>query len=401
MKNLDLVKQENEKFRLKLAETVKSGDADAVAQAFGEFAKNIEQSILADAQEMMHCADANILAARGVRQLTSEETTYYQQLIEAMRSASPKQALTDMNAVLPKTTIDAVFDDLVDSHPLLDVINFQNTSGLIEMIVNTSEKQPATWSALTDDIVKELSSGFKKINLNLNKLSAFIPVAKSMLDLGPAWLDRYVRTVLSEALYVGLEGAIIKGTGKNQPIGMNRQVGAGVSVTEGVYPEKKTVPLTSLDPVSYGKLLSGMAKTPNGHYRNVNGVVMIVNPNDYLTKIMPATTVRTADGTYASNVFPFPTTVIQSVEVPENRAIIGLPNRYFMGVGTAKSGKIEYSDEYHFLEDERMYLVKLYGHGEPLDNNAFVYADISGLVPTVQEVIVNEVKGTVKTKEQA
>ena len=48
MKNLDLVKQENEKFRLKLAETVKSGDADAVAQAFGEFAQNIEQSILAD-----------------------------------------------------------------------------------------------------------------------------------------------------------------------------------------------------------------------------------------------------------------------------------------------------------------------------------------------------------------
>ena len=87
--------------------------------------------------------------------------------------------------------------------------------------------------------------------------------------------------------------------------------------------------------------------------------------------------------------------------MPENRAIIGLPNRYFMGVGTAKSGKIEYSDEYHFLEDERMYLVKLYGHGEPLDNNAFVYADISGLVPTVQEVVVNEVKGTVKTKEQA
>ena len=28
-----------------------------------------------------------------------------------------------------------------------------------------------------------------------------------------------------------------------------------------------------------------------------------------------------------------------------------------------------------------MYLVKLYGHGEPLDNKAFVYADISELSP--------------------
>lgn len=401
MKNLDKVKQENEKFRLKLAETVKGGDAEAVAQAFGEFAQGIEQSILTDAQELMQCTDATILASRGVRQLTGEETKYYQKVAEAMRSANPKQALSELDVVMPKTTIDAVFDDLTDKHPLLDAINFQNTSGLIEMIVNTGSKQLATWSPLTDAITKELTGGFKKVNMSLNKLSAFIPVAKAMLDLGPAWLDRYVRTILQEALYLGLEEAIINGTGKDQPIGMNRQVGDGVTVTGGVYPEKATVPLTSLDPVTYGALLNGMAKTPNGHYRTVEGVVMIVNPSDYLTKIMPATTVRTADGTWTRNVFPFPTTVIQSVQVPENRAIIGLADRYFMGVGTAKSGQIEYSDEYHFLEDERVYLVKMYGHGEPLDNTAFVYADITNLKPVVREVVVNEVKGTVKTKEQA
>lgn len=401
MKNLDKIKQENEKFRLALAEKVKGGDVDAVAQAFGEFAQNIEQSILADAQELMQCTDATILASRGVRQLTSEENKYYSKVIDAMKSSNPKQALADLDVVMPKTTIDAVFDDLIDKHPLLNVINFQNTSGLIEMIVNTGTKQLATWSPLTAEITKELTSGFKKITMNLNKLTAFIPVAKSMLDLGPAWMDRYVRTVLSEALYLGIEEAIINGTGKNQPIGMNRKVGEGVTVTDGVYPVKDTVTLNSLDPVSYGALLSGMAKTPNGHYRTVEGVVMIVNPDDYLTKIMPATTVRTADGTYTRNVFPFQTTVIQSVQVPANRAIIGLADRYFMGIGTAKSGKIDYSDECHFLEDERVYIVKLYGHGEPLDNNAFVYADITNLKPVVQEVSVSEVKGTVKTKEQA
>src|SRR5665648_897774 len=34
---------------------------------------------------------------------------------------------------------------------------------------------------------------------------------------------------------------------------------------------------------------------------------MIVNPFDYLTKVFPATTVRSADGTYKNDVFPFPT----------------------------------------------------------------------------------------------
>ena len=398
MRNLDLIRQENEQFRNQLAAAVQDGSPDAVAEAFTAYARHIEDSVIAEAQSLAHTTDASILASRGVRQLTGDERNYYCKVIDAMRSDNPRQALSSLDVVLPKTTIDAVFEDLTNTHPLLDAINFQNTSGLVEIIVNTGSKQLATWSALSSEIVKELTGGFKKIGMEHNKLAAFLPVCKEMLDLGPEWLDRYVRTLLSEAIYLGLEEAIINGTGKDMPIGMNRQVGDGVTVTGGVYPEKKTVKLTSMDPITYGILLSGMSTTPNGNSRVIESVLMIVNPKDYLTKIMPATTVRGADGTFTRNVFPFQTTVIQSVQVPENRAIIGLGDRYFMGIGTAKSGKIEYSDEYRFLEDERVYLVKLYGHGEPLDNNAFVYADISGLTPYVQEVTIT---GTVDTKEQA
>ena len=53
------------------------------------------------------------------------------------------------------------------------------------------------------------------------------------------------------------------------------------------------------------------------------------------------------------------------------------------------------------MEDERVYLTKLYGHGEPLDNNAFVLCDISKLEPAIQEVNVKQVKGTVTTKAEA
>lgn len=402
MKNKDLMQQEQAEVRQQVAQALGGDDQKALDQAMAAFAGSIQEQVLSEAkawaESQMNAMDAGILSARGVRQLTSEENRYYQKVIEAMRSTSPKQALAELDVVMPKTTIDAVFEDLVDQHPLLSAVSFQNTSGLIEMLVNTGSKQLATWSPLTDAVTKELIGGFKKVKMDLNKLSAFLPVAKAMLDLGPAWLDRYVRTVLQEALYLGLEEAIINGTGKDMPIGMNRQVGEGVTVTGGVYPEKATVPLKSLDPVAYGTLLAGMSKTPNGHARSVERVIMVVNPNDYLTKIMPATTIRAADGTYVSNVFPFPTTVIQSVQVPENRAIIGLGDRYFMGVGTGQSGKLEYSDEYRFLEDERVYLVKLYGHGEPLDNNAFVYADISGLEPAVQQVVVNGGKTTAPAK---
>lgn len=396
MKNKDTLQAEKTAILQKLNQAIKEGNEEGFAQAFTEFSMNIQESVMAEAQLMVQAADTSVLASRGVRQLTSEENKYYQAVIEAMRSSSPRQALADLTVVLPITTIDAVFDELVATHPLLDVINFQNTSGLIEFIVNTNTKQLATWSVLTATIVTELTSGFKKIPLTLMKLSAFLPVAKSMLDLGPAWLDKYVRAILAEAIAFGLEAAIINGDGNNKPIGMNRQVQDGVVVTGGVYPLKATVAVTNLTPEAYGVLIGGMAVDALGNQRVVNEVILIVNPQDYLTKVMPATTIKDGNGVYVNNVFPFPTKVIQSTEVPAGKAIFGLANRYFMGIGTAKSGKIEYSDEYKFLEDERVYLIKLYGYGMPLDNLAFVYADISGLVPNIQTVAI---AGTVNTHE--
>lgn len=396
MKNLDLLNQKKTEILQKMQQAVKDGNEENFTAAWTEFAQNIQEAVMEEARGFVQATDTNVLVGRGVRQLTSEENKYYDKVIQAMKSSNPKQALTDLDVVMPKTTIDSVFDDLTAEHPLLDAIDFQNTSGLIEFLVNTNGKQLATWATLTAAIVTELTSGFKKINMGLHKLSAFLPVAKSMLDLGPAWMDRYVRTILAEALYFGVEEGIINGTGKDMPIGMNRQVGTGVVVTDGVYPLKATVPVTKLDPVTYGTLLGTMSVDANGKSRVITEVIMVVNPTDYLTKVMPATTVRKTDGTYSNNVFPFPTKVVQSAQVPTGKAIFGIAKKYFMGIGTAKSGKIEYSDEYKFLEDERVYLVKLYGHGEPLDNNAFIYADISGLTPTIQTVTVS---GTVNTHE--
>lgn len=396
MKNPDLDQSKKDAIVQKMNDALKEGNEEVFAQTFVEFTDHLQQSIIDEAKGVIQSVDTNVLIGRGVRQLTSKENEFYQKTINAMRAVNPKQALADLDVAMPETIIDAVFEDLKEQHELLSVIDFKNTSAITKMLLNTHGNQLATWDKLCTAIVTELTSGFKMIDMTLNKLSAFIPVCKDMLDLGPIWLDRYVRVILAEAIAFGLEEAIINGTGKNQPIGMNRQVGEGVSVVDGAYPLKDTVKVTSLEPVAYGQLLSGMTKLPKGEgkevSRAVSNVIMIVNPTDYLLKIMPATTIRGTDGLYRNNVLPFPTKIIQSVQVPEGRAIIGLAKRYFMGIGTEKSGKIEYSDDYRFLEDERVYLTKLYGHGQALDNNAFVYADISELKPAnVKVEVVQEV----------
>ena len=60
-----------------------------------------------------------------------------------------------------------------------------------------------------------------------------------------------------------------------------------------------------------------------------------------------------------------------------------------MGMGSAKSGKLEYDDSYKFLEELRTYKTKIYCNGKPLDINAFIYLDISkveDVLPTFKVV---------------
>ena len=385
MQNLDQVQQDRTAILQRMADATRNNDAEAFSAAFGDLASNIEQGLAGQVRELQASQDAAALAARGVRPLTSAESKFYQGIMEAMRSGAPQQALTNVDTVFPETVINSVFEDLRTNHPLLSHINFHNTGVLVKILLSTTGGT-AVWGPLGQKITSELSADFVEVNLTLAQLTAFIPVPLYMLDLGPEWLDRYVRELLAEAIAVQLEVGIVDGTGKDMPIGMARKLSGD---SEGVYPNKNTIAVTSLDPVAYGGLLDKLAQGPNGKRRAVNRVLLVVNPSDYFTKVFPATTVRAADGTFNSNVFPFPTTVTQSVAVPSGKAVIGLPARYFMGLGTQSGGRIEYSDHYQFLERNRVYMTYLYGYGRALDENAFLYLDISGLKPAVLQVEIS------------
>lgn len=388
MKNLDTMQEEKAEILQKINVAVKEGNEEAFASAFTEFTDLLQEAVMAEARGMIQAADNTVLVGRGVRALTSVENKYYESIIEAMRSKNPQQALTLIDDLLPKTVIDAVFEDIAESHPLLSEINFQNTGILTEIIVSTLDgRHMAAWGVLCAEITEELLGGFDTIDLTQKKLSAFIPVCKAMLEIGPEWLDRYVRGILAEAIANGLELAIINGSGLDQPIGMMRDPNGVVNPATG-YASLVPVALTQITPATYGALIAALAVNANGLSRTVAEVLFICNPVDYFTKVIPAVTVRAADGSYVER-FPFPTKVIQSVHVTQGTAIIGLGKRYFFGLGTSKGGKIEYSDQYHFLEDERVYLTKLYGNGQPLDSTSFKVLNIANLVPVIPNVNVN------------
>ena len=364
-----------------LAKAFKSGNEEEMTKAWELFANEMKE----DYAEAIASNDSTIMAQRGFRQLTSKEVAFYEKFIESAKSSNPKQAfttlLTDNEDFMPETIIEDVFKDLEEEHQLLGKINFQNVSYLTTWLLNDHTSQTAVWGEITDEIAKEITSAFKSININQYKLSAFAVIEKGMLDLGPVFLDAYIRRCLKEALALGLEEAIINGTGNNMPIGLNRDIHEGVSVSGGVYPLKGTEAVTDFTPASYGALLGKLTKKENGKNRRFGSVTLICNQNDYLTKIMPATTVLNANGAYVNNLFPFPTEVVISNVLEDGKAVLAVLPEYFMGIGGSKDGIIEYSDEYKFVEDQRAYKIKMYGTGRAEDNTSALYLDISKLDP--------------------
>lgn len=384
MKNKDLENLTKDELKSKALNAIRENKAEEFVDEITSYFDLLANEVKSEYESAIASNDSEILSKRGVRVLTSAEEKYYKSLANAMKT---KSALTDIE--MPRTIIDSVFDELEHDHELLQKINFQNVTGITEIIVRNGDVDAAWWGTLTEEIKKQLASAFAKLTTDAKKLSAYLPVAKAHLDLGPTYLDMFVRRFLLESLSIGLENAIVTGDGKDKPIGMDRNLKG--NVVEGVYPQKEATEITDLDLATLGSL---MASLTNDGKRKVSNALFIVNPYDYYSKILPKIYYRTADGRWVNNL-PFPIDFVQSCEVAKGKAIIGIGKKYFLGLGS--QNKIDKSEEYHFLEDETVYLAKMYGTGMPLDNTSFIYLDISEI--SLEQVVNVKVVDTVTTTD--
>lgn len=386
-------------FRAAYSSAMQEGSEQKMIACLESYSENVCAAMLQEAQSLSVAQrnDATVLAARGVRQLTNEETAYYKALTAAMRTdvSGVKNALTDISVTMPETIIDQVMQDVKSNFELLDAIDFVNSSYMTSWIYNKQGVQTAKWGAIGSAVTKELSGAFGKISVTTCKLTAFMAVSQDYLDLGAAWLDRYVRAILTEAAGTAMEAAIVDGDGNADnadcPVGMTRDLDKGN--TDGstgltTYPQKTATKVTSLDPATYGAILAKLSKTPTGRNRKVSDVILVCNPEDYFTKIMPATTYMTPSGGYVSNVLPFPTRVIQSEGCPKGKAVVGLGKQYIgmLGAGS-KKGVVTYDDSVQFLEDNRVYKIRLLGNGRPKDNTSFEVLDISALAALAYKIV--------------
>lgn len=372
MKFTDVLEAKN-----KFAEVTQNPEASAEekTQALADYMeavqKDAENRILEEAQTF--ASDNNVLQSRGQNVLTSEERKFFNAVIE-------EGGFTDHD-ILPVTTQERIFEDVESEHPLLQAIGIQNLGAVTEFIFSDPEFAYA-WGPLFGKIDGQLNAAFRKEKIEQLKLTAFIAIAKDMLKLGPAWVERYVRTIIVEAMKIGLEYGYVAGKGPNQnePVGLLKEVSE-----DGAVSDKESVKELTFKP---GRTtineLKGVVKKlaekldKDGEVseqpRKVEGkIVMVTNPFDTFD-IKANATIQNANGAYVTNL-PFNPTMTESSFVPQGKVVFFVRGEYIAAVGGAMD--VKGYKETLAMDDADLYIAKQFATGKPKDNNAAQVYDLN------------------------
>src|SRR5699024_5842963 len=291
-----------EEDKLAFAQAMNEGTEEEQKEALNNMLNSLANDVRSNIMEEVNTqmSDNNVLQARGQNVLTSDERKFFNQVIE-------QGGFTDED-ILPKTTQERVFEDIVSEHPLLQSLGIQNLGAVTEFIYSDPEGA-AVWGPLFGEIKGQLNTAFRKETISQLKLTAFIPIAKDMLQLGPEWIERYVRTILKEAMSIGLERGYVEGGGptKDEPVGLLKNV----DVDSGAVSDKTSEGTLTFNP---GRdtinELKGVVKKlsekldaegePKDKPRKIEGrVVMVTNPFDTFDIKANATT-QNESGAYVT-----------------------------------------------------------------------------------------------------
>lgn len=344
-----------------LAKAMTEGKPEEQQEAFTAYLDALHTDVSAkiSAQANDEIMDRSILQNRGQNVLTSAETKFF-------KAAIDKQGF-DEDSILPVTTQERIFEDLTQEHPLLNALQLQDM-GAVTRIITADPTGAAVWGPLFGDIQGQIGAAFKETPITQLKLTAFAVVPNDMLELGPVWVERYVRALIVEVLSVGLERGFVAGTGVNQPVGLIKNIDPETNAIS----DKAPAGVLTFEPGrATVQELKGVVKAlsvdAKGKARRVAGkIVMVVNPVDNFD-IQASATIQNASGVYVTNL-PFNPQIVESEFVTAGTVVFFVQGQYLAVI--AGGYKLNKYNQTLAMEDAMLYTIKQFANGRPMDNNA-------------------------------
>lgn len=375
---IDLNGMDNfKKARTAFANAVTEGkDKEEQNTAFADMMNALSEDTVAYIDKTVNSKIDPVLNARTKDpEMTSEEVDFFNAL-----TSDDTTHKESKEVVLPETTVDKIFEDLAKDHPFMQIIGLQNT-GLRLKFLKSEATGAAVWGKIYDGIKGQLQATFSDEDANQSKLTAFVAIPNDVKDFGAPWIKTYVTTQIEEAFAVAAEAAFIAGDGKDKPIGLTKSVAKGVSVTDGVYPDKESAgTLTLKDTATAKKELGGIVKAlsvkENGEPYAAKGKIYLAVQPGVSIDLETAMTMQNVNGQWVY-ALPFGLQTVESEFVPEGKIVPFVPNRY--DAYSAGNVAIAEFDQTLALEDATLYAAKRFFYGKAVDDNAAKVYDFNAV----------------------
>lgn len=356
MKNLDLFQNKLKEQREGLFTALKSDDEKIQAEGFETFVNGL-QGIFQEAAKDY----AEEFSAFHGKEITAKEVKFFNAINTDVGYKEEK--------LLPEETVDEIFEDMTTNHPVLEAIGLKN-AGLRLKFLKSETSGVAVWGKIFGDIKGQLDAAFSEEESIQNKLTTFVVVPKDLENYGPVWIKTFVKMQIEEAASVALELAFVTGSGKDQPVGLNRNVAKDAAIVDGVYPEKTpSGTLTFADAKTTVSELTAVHKyhsvKENDKPLSVDGeVVLLVNPLD-AWDVKKQYTSLNANGVYVT-ALPFNLKIVETPTVDAGEVVSFVAKRYdaYIGGGISIIGY----DQTLALEDLNLYVGKQFAYGKAKDN---------------------------------
>ena len=345
--------------------------AAAIADVVDMFASEKNKDLIEEiqAQAIKANSDSDYASKLGLRVLSKEEESFYEKFKDI------KQAITGAQVdLIPTSIVDLTLENVKATEPVLKLITF-TPAGVKRWI--TAERTGAySWSGLTEELKGALSANVKGLVTDLGKLDAYLIIPKAIRELSYQFIDKYFMAILSEALRDGIAYGYLQGTGKEQPIGIYKQIDK--TNEDGTHQDKTVnTDLTKFTPKG---LAPAKVYLSNKGKRLVNKIYVICNPEDEANYVAPA--IYDAEGNLVSSFKNIE--VIPCTENPKGKAALTLEGKYTMGITEVKINEYK---ETLATDDADLIVGKVYANGRATADNVAYIFDVTKLeeyVPTIK-----------------
>lgn len=313
-----------------------------------------------------------------------------QEFLKELRSMNGQQrAVSGAELTIPVVMLDLIAENMYRYSKLLNRVRVRNVRGEARQTIAGTVPE-AVWTEMCG-VINELSFVFNQITLDGYKVAGFVPVCNSILEDNDVNLAGWIVEMLSEAVGLAMDKAILygKGAASKMPLGIVTRLAQSAQPSD--YPANapawvdlhtsniiKIDGTTSTGAEFWAQLMEAIGNTYTRYSRGE--MFWAMNSKTY-AKLRSKLITFTATGDVVANLYGTLPVITGNVDVlefiPDGDIIGGYGDLYLLALRSGMT--IESSREVQFIQDNTVFKGKQRADGMPVIPGAFVAININNV----------------------